>query len=126
MHDGFGSSTRNWKAQYKYTSGPDLPAANTDASSTFPHYTNAPEGYPQLFNSGYGTLSHNCLMCGCRRLWRSARPMGVKGDHICGSDAADLLIGVGCGVRFSMGDLKDCGNTGVPSLVSWPSSDGSR
>ena len=29
-------------------------------------------------------------------------------------------------VRVFMGDLKDCGNSGVPSLVSWPWSDDSR
>ena len=56
MHEGFGSSTRNWKAQHNYASGLYPPAANTDAPSNFSRCTTAPERYSLLFTPGHGTI----------------------------------------------------------------------
>ena len=56
MHDGFGSSTRSWKAQYNYTSRLHPPAADAGASSSLSHYTDGSEEYSLLFTLGHGTV----------------------------------------------------------------------
>ena len=72
-------------------------------------------------------LSRNCLVYHCRRLRRSARTARNQGrQHLYALDAEDLLNGVGCVVRFLKGGLNDRGNSGVPFLVPWPWSDGSK
>ena len=88
MHDSFGSSTRKWKAQYNYTSGLHLPAADAGASSSLFCNTDGSEEYSLLSRQVIKLLSHNCLVCDRRRLWRSARTMG--GNY--GSNCVVLML----------------------------------